>query len=130
MQQPDVLRPERVLAVQLALTLILVAAALPLGISITLSVLFGAAVCLLASSIFAFWVLRQYRAQDPGSLLMRFYGAEIIKLFLVLGLFVIVFTTSDRLNFPALLVAYFAVQVLPAVIASGWDVRRDAEKKT
>jgi len=130
MQQPDVLRPERVLAVQLALTLILVAAALPLGISITLSVLFGAAVCLLASSIFAFWVFRQYRAQDPGSLVMRFYGAEIIKLFLVFGLFVIAFTTSDRLNLPALLVAYFAVQVLPAVIASGWDVRRDAEKKT
>jgi ATP synthase protein I len=121
MQQPDVLQAKRVLIVQLALTLILAVAALPLGISVALSVLIGAAVCLLANTIFAFWVFRQYRAQDPRSLAMRFYGAEAIKLSLVLGLFVVAFTTSDSLNIPALLVAYFAVQVLPAVFASRWD---------
>ena len=128
MQQPDVLQAKRVLVVQLALTLVLAAAALPFGISVALSVLIGAAVCLLANSLFAYWVFRQYRAQDPGSLLVRFYGAEVAKLSLVLALFALAFTLSEGLNLPALLLAYFAVQVLPAIFASSWGAGRDAEK--
>jgi ATP synthase protein I len=128
MQQPDALQAKRVLIAQLVLTLILTVAALPFGAFVAVSVLIGAAVCFLASSIFAFWVFRQYRAQEPGSLVMRFYGAEIVKLFLVLGLFVIAFTTIKNLNVPALLMAYFAVQVLPAVFASGWGARKTRER--
>ena len=56
---------------------------------------------------------------------MRFYGGEIIKLSLILGLFVAAFTMIEGLNLPALLIAYFAVQVLPAVFASGWDARKN-----
>ena len=123
MQQPDVLQAKRILAVQLALSLILSAAALPFGSSVALSVLIGGAVCLVANSIFAFWVFRQYSARDPGSLLMQFYGAEIVKVSLILGLFVVAFMTIEGLSLPALLVAYFAVQVLPAVFASGWGAR-------
>ena len=93
-----------------------------------ISVLIGAVVCLLANSIFALWVFRRYRAQELGSLLMRFYGAEIIKLALILGLFAAAFVSIEGLNVPALLVAYLAVQVLPAVFASGWDMRQDAPK--
>jgi len=129
MQQPDVLQVRGILLGQLALTLVLVTAALPFGVSVTLSVLVGGGVCLLASSVFAFWVFRQYRAQDPGALVMRFYGAEVIKLFLVLGLLTAAFTTSKGLSLPAVLVGYFAVQTLPAIFASGWDAaRRDGRK--
>ena len=128
MQQPDVLQAKRVLVVQLALTLILSAVALPFGWFVALSVLIGGGVCLLANALFAFWVLRQYRAQEPGSLVMRFYGAEIIKLSLILGLFAIAFTTFEGLHLPALLIAYFAVQVLPAVFVSGWDARSTPER--
>jgi len=123
MQQPDVLQAKRVLVGQLALTLLLAPAALPFGMTVALSALIGATVCLLASSTFAFWVFRQYRAQEPGTLLMRFYGAEVIKISLILGLFVIAFKTVDGLNLPALLASYFAVQVLPAIIASGRGTR-------
>lgn len=128
MQQPDALQAKRVLALQFALTLILSAVALSFGVSVALSVLIGAAVCLLANSIFAFWVFRQYRAQEPGLLLMRFYGAEVLKLSLILGLFAVAFATIEGLNLPALLIAYFAVQVLPAVFASGWDARNTRER--
>ena len=125
MQQPDALQAKRVLVIQLAMMLILTAGALPFGMHVALSVLIGAAVCLLANAIFAVWVFREYRAQEPGSLVMRFYGGEIIKLSLILGLFVAAFTMIDGLNLPALLIAYFAVQVLPAVFASGWDARKN-----
>jgi ATP synthase protein I len=128
MQQPDALQAKRVLVVQLAMTLILPAAALPFGKTVALSVLIGAAVCLLANGIFAIWVFRQYRAQEPGSLLMRFYGAEIVKLSLVLGLFAAAFATIEVLNLPALLAAYFAVQVLPAVFAPGRGARSTPER--
>jgi ATP synthase protein I len=128
MQQPDVAQAKRVLLAQLALTLTLVAATLPAGMAVAVSVLIGAAVCLLASSVLAYWVFRQYRAQDPGSLVMRFYGAEIVKLFLVLGVFVIAFTTNEGLNLPSMLAAYVAVQVLPAVFASSWDARKTRER--
>jgi ATP synthase protein I len=126
MQQPDVLQAKRILIAQLALTLLLTAAALIFGTSVALSVLFGGAVCLLANTIFAFLIFRQYRAQDAGALVGRFYGAEVVKLSLILGLFAIAFATKAGINPPALLVAYFAVQVLPAVVASTWNGgRRD-----
>jgi ATP synthase protein I len=126
MQQPDVLLAKRILVTQLALTLVLTIVALIFGTSVALSVLLGAAVCLLANAIFAFLVFRQYRAQDPAVVVGRFYGAEVVKLSLILGLFAIAFATKAGINPPALLVAYFAVQVLPAVVASTWNGgRRD-----
>ncbi|MEA3274340.1 MAG: ATP synthase subunit I [Pseudomonadota bacterium] len=128
MQQPDALGVKRVLAVQLAMTLILSAAALPFGASVALSVLIGAIVCLVANAVFALWVFRNYRAQQPGALLMRFYGAEIAKLMLILGLFAVAFTTIEGLNLPALLAAYFAVQVLPAIVASSAGARSTRER--
>ena len=59
---------------------------------------------------------------------MRFYGAEILKLSLILGLFAIAFTTIEGLHLPALLIAYFAVQVLPAIFASGRGARSTPER--
>ena len=128
MRQPDALLAKRILVLQLALSFILSAAALPFGLTVALSVLIGGAVCLLASFIFASWVFRQYHARDPESLLMRFYGAEIVKLSLVLGLFVLAFATIEGLNLPALLAAYFGVQVWPAFFASGWGARTTPER--
>jgi ATP synthase protein I len=128
MQQPDALQAKRVLAIQLALTLVLSAVALPFGLYVALSVLMGGAVCLLANAVFAFWVFRQYRAQEPASLVMRFYGAEIVKLSLVLGLFAVAFTMIEGVNLPAMLIAYFAVQVLPVIFASGWGARSTPER--
>lgn len=128
MQQPGVLQAKRILIVQLGMTLVLTAAVLPFGKSIALSVLIGAGVCVLANSVFALGVFRKYRAQESGSLVALFYAAEIVKLFVILALFAVAFATIEGLNLPALLIAYFAAQVLPAVFASGWDARKTRER--
>ena len=128
MHQPDALQAKRVLIAQLALTLILTAVAAPFGASAAVSVLIGSGACLLATGVFAFWVFRRYQAQRPDVLLMRFYGAEVAKLAVVLGLFTAAFATIDDLILPALLAAYFAVQVLPAVFAPSWGAAPKSER--
>jgi len=122
MQQPDARQTKGILIAQIALTPILTVVVSPFGLSLALSVLIGALVCLMANAVFAFRVFWHYRAQDPESLLARFYGAEFVKLSLALGLFVIVFTTVENVSLPALFAAYFAVQVLPVILASGRNV--------
>jgi len=119
MQQPGMRQTKGILIAQITLMPILTAAASPFGSSVALSVLIGALVCLMANAVFAFRIFRQYRTQEPESLLARFYGAEFVKLSLALGLFVIVFTTIGDLSVPALFAAYFTVQVLPVILASG-----------
>jgi ATP synthase protein I len=116
------------LIAQVVLTLALPIVAVPFGAQIALSVLIGAAVCLLATAAFALSVFRRYRAQRPDKLLMRFYGAEVVKLALVLGLFAVAFTAVEDLNLPALLAAYFVVQVLPAILAPNWGVDSKRER--
>lgn len=118
MQQPDALQARKVLKIQTILSLIIVVFAVPFGRSVALSVLIGSGSCLLANAMLAAWVFRAYRAQEPARLVMRFYGAEAAKITLILGLFVVAFVTFDDLNIPALLGAYFAVQVMPILIAA------------
>lgn len=123
MQQPDVLQVKRVLRTQLIVGLLAIAVALPFGTPAALSVLIGAAVCLLANMVFAFWVFRKYRAQEAGMLVMRVYGAEIAKIVLILVLFAVAFATLEGLNLPALLGTYFAVQVLSPLFATQLGAR-------
>lgn len=92
--------------------------ALPFGVSVAVSVLIGAGSCLAANALFAALVFRGYRAPEPARLVMRIYGAEILKIVLILGLFTIAFVTLDDLNLPVLLGAYLAVQVIPTLIAA------------
>ncbi|AGA89964.1 F0F1-type ATP synthase, subunit I [Thioflavicoccus mobilis 8321] len=123
MRQPDALQAKRVLKFQSLTALVIVLVGLIFGPSVALSVLIGAGVCLLANAVFVFWVFRGYRAQEPGGLLMRFYGAEIAKIALILALFTLAFVTVAGLSLPALLGAYFVVQVLPTVLATQLDAR-------
>jgi ATP synthase protein I len=128
MHQLDAPQAKRILFGQTVLTVVLTVAALPFGAHIALSVLIGAAVCLLATAVFAFWVFRRYSAQRPDLLLMRFYGAEVAKLVLVLGLFAAAFLTVKEINPPVLLTAYFVVQVLPTVLAPRWGAGSKPER--
>lgn len=118
MQHPDRLRTKRVLATQTVATCVLAALGLFFGETVALSVLLGAGIATLASAVFAFWVFGSYRAQEPGQLLMRLYGAELVKLVLLVGLFVAVFLLVKPLNIPALLGAYVMIQVAPALMGA------------
>jgi ATP synthase protein I len=128
MHQPDAPQAKRILIGQVILTPVLAVAALPFGSHIALSVLIGAAICLSATAVFAFWVFRRYSAQRPELLVMRFYGAEVVKITLVLGLFAVAFATVDGIHLPALLAAYFVVQVLPTVFAPRWGAGSKPER--
>jgi ATP synthase protein I len=118
MRQPDALQAKRVLAIQLAATLGLAALGTLVSASVGLSALIGAGTGTLANAMFAFWVFGRYGAQDPGLLLMRFYGAEILKVALILAAFVAAFVYIEGLHIPTLLGAFFVVQVVPALLAS------------
>jgi ATP synthase protein I len=108
----------RLLFWQLAFAVAAVLTAAPFGLTTLESAAIGAGVCLLANWVFALRVFRRYCAQAPSELALRIYAAEIVKIFLVLGLFTLAFVTLADLNLPALLGTYFAVQVLPALFAS------------
>ena len=112
--------PRRLLLVQLILTLTLAAGALAFSPAIALSILIGGGACTLATTLFAASVFGPYEARRPQALAGRIIGAEIGKLILVIGIFVFAFARVDDLNVPAMLAAYFAVQVLPAIIAPSW----------
>lgn len=123
MRQPDAAQVKRVLKIQFITALAAVLFGSLFGLSVALSVLIGAGVCLLANTVFALWVFRDYRAEEPGGLLMRFYGAEVAKIAIILGLFAVAFVTIEGLNLLALLGGYFVVQVLPSVVAAQLDAR-------
>lgn len=110
----------RMVLVQCLLTLAFAAGGLAFTQGISLSILIGGGACTLATSLFAASVYGPYEARRPQVLVGRIIGAEIGKLILVIGIFVFAFTRVDDLDVPAMLAAYFAVQVLPAIIAPSW----------
>ena len=99
------------------------ALALPLGSSVALSVLIGAGSCLVANALFAASVFRGYRAQDPERILLRFYGAELAKIVVILALLAIALAMIDSLIAPVLLGAYLVTQVAASLIAAQSDER-------
>jgi ATP synthase protein I len=118
MHQADALQAKRLLKVQAILGSLAVVIALPFGGPVAVSALIGAGSCLLANALFAAWIFRGYRAQEPERLLLRFYGAEIAKLVLLLGLFAVAFLTWGGINIPALLAAYLVTQIASSLIAA------------
>ena len=110
----------RIVLVQCLLTLAFAAGGLVFTQGIALSILIGGGACTLATSLFAASVYGPYEARRPQALVGRIIGAEIGKLILVIGIFVFAFARVDDLDVPTILAAYFAVQVLSAIIAPSW----------
>jgi ATP synthase protein I len=123
MQQADARLVRRVLKVQAILGLGAAVLALPLGSSVALSVLIGGGSCLAANALFAASVFRGYRAQEPERILLRFYGAELAKVVVILALLAIALALIDGLVAPVLLGAYLVIQVASTLIAAQSDER-------
>lgn len=87
------------------------------------SALAGASACLLANWYFALRVFQRYRAQEPGRLLARIYGAELTKIVIALAVFGLAFAILDNLRPLAMFGAYLAVQIVPALLAQRPVVR-------
>lgn len=118
MSQADVLLARRVLKVQAVLGAIISCVGVPFGSSIALSAFIGASACLLANALFVSMAFRGYRAQAPERIVMRFYGAEVAKIALILAIFAIALIALNDLNFPVLMGAYFVTQVASPIIAA------------
>lgn len=99
---------------------------LPFGRSVAVSALIGAGACLLANSLCAMLVFRDYQAQHPERLLLRIYGAEVAKLAVIIGLFGAAIIALDGLNIPAMLAAYLIAQVASTLIAAQSGARLGA----
>jgi ATP synthase protein I len=125
--QPKLAR--RVLILQAILTSVASVGALPFGLSHALSVLIGGGVCLVANAAVVLWMFRDYRAQTPGALVVRFYGAEVVKVALVLGLFAAAVATVEGLDLPFLLGSYFLIQVLSPIFAAQIPTRHRADPR-
>jgi ATP synthase protein I len=123
MQQAEARLVRRILRVQAMIGLGAAALALPLGSSVALSVLIGAGSCLVANALFAASVFRGYRAQEPERILLRFYGAELAKIVVILALLAIALAMIDSLIAPVLLGAYLVTQVAASLIAAQSDER-------
>jgi len=111
---PSVVR--RILLAQLGLSLVgglaiwlLVAQALP-------SALAGAGIALVTNLVLALRVFVPYRAQETHKLALRFYGAEVLKLLLAMGLFAVVLAWLRPLHPVALFGAFFVIQVVPTLL--------------
>lgn len=130
MQQADALLAKKTLQVQVILGLSALLIALPFGWQVVMSVMIGVGSCLFANSLFAVLVFRGYRAQEPGRLLLNIYGAEVVKLVVLVGLFGVAFATLDGLNVPALLVAYLVIQVASTLIAAQLSARAASRSGT
>mgnify|MGYP001554515958 CR=1 FL=1 len=117
MIEGDVRRAHRVLIGQVIATVIVTLIGLIFGIWTGLSALFGGTAATLGNALFALLVFGPYRAQEPGSLVYRFYGAELLKLLLVALVFWAVFIWFKPVSVVALFGSFLAVQMLPTMLA-------------
>ena len=122
MQLTDKRQAYRTLLAQLVTTL---AAALILLIAadhvLAYSGLAGGLIATTANAFFAYRVFVRYTAQEPGKLLARFYGAELLKLVLAGLLFAGAILWIKPLSVGALFGAFLLVQIMPIVIIQLFD---------
>ncbi|MCW8883335.1 MAG: ATP synthase subunit I [Sedimenticola sp.] len=81
----------------------------------------GGMIATLANALFAHRVFVRYTAQQPGKLLARFYGAEILKLVLTGLLFAGVILWIKPLSVGALFGVFLLIQLMPIVIVQFLD---------
>lgn len=77
----------------------------------------GGMIAALANGAFAFRVFVPYQAQQPGRLLARFYGGELLKLVITGLLFAAVILWLKPLSVGALFGVYFIVTMMPMFIS-------------
>ncbi|RTZ73048.1 MAG: hypothetical protein DSZ02_08195 [Gammaproteobacteria bacterium] len=114
---PDRKKVLRLLRYQVFMLLPVSLGALVFGELAAWSALIGGMVALAANVLFAVVVFGNYQAAQAGSLVVRFYAAEVLKLVVVGLAFAALFIWMKQLNVAALFVAFFVVQVVSPLLA-------------
>ncbi len=118
MHNLDARRAGRLVIAQLITFLGIGLLASPFGLDIARDVLIGGFAAWLGSAIFAVWVFGRYRAQEPGRIVARFYGGEVIKISMVVVVFTVAIKLIEDINPIAVFGAFLVVQVLPPLLAN------------
>lgn len=93
-------------------------AALVAGPLVARDALIGGAAAFLGSALFAVWVFGRYSAGEPGQIVARFYGGELLKIIVIVAVFAAAMKGLQDLNPVALFGAFLVVQVLPPLLAN------------
>jgi ATP synthase protein I len=118
MHNLDARRAKRILVTQAVCTLLVAGAATAYSLLAGFSALLGGVTATAANALFAAWVFGRYQAQEPGKLVARFYGAELLKLLFIALAFAAAFIWVKPLSVLALFGAFLVVQVLPPLLAN------------
>jgi len=107
----------RLLLIQLIATVVVATLAWAIQTQAGMSALVGGLASLAGNLLFAIWIFAPYKAQRPGSLVSRFYLAEIAKLVVIGLIFATAIIWLKPLNVVALFGSFFVVQVLSPLLA-------------
>ena len=118
MHNLDVHRAKQILKAQLLTWLVVSLVAYLIDAGSALDAMVGGAAAVIGSAVFAFWVFGRYSAQEPGQIVARFYGGELIKIVAIVIVFAAAMKGLEDLNPVALFGAFLVVQVLPPLLAN------------
>lgn len=89
---------------------------LPLGATVSLSGFLGGGIAFVSNLLMYALIFRHYRAQQPEKIVASFYSAEIVKLIFGIAAFALVVLNVQPLSFATLILVYFFMQVIPALL--------------
>ena len=118
MHNLDARRARRIVLAQFAAALVVAGLALFADGIAALSALIGGSTAAAGNALVARRVFGPYDAREPGRLLGRFYGAEILKLLFIALVFGAVFARVEQVNVGVLFGAFVVVQVLPLLLVN------------
>jgi len=112
----DKQRAQMAMKVQVAITLLVSAILMFVGLVVAYSAMVGGLIATVANAFFAKRVFVDYRAQSPGLLLAQIYSAEILKLILVGALFAAAIAWIDPLSAGTLFSVFIVVHLIPSIM--------------
>jgi ATP synthase protein I len=110
-------RAIKILLIQAILVLLTTGLSWFIGEKYLVSVLIGGLIATLANVIFALLIYTKYQAQNPERLAARMFGAELLKLLVIVAMFSATFYWVQTLNIGALIGAFLVVQITPPLLA-------------
>ena len=116
MQVQKTAEARKLLILQFGFLVLIPIILLPLGATVSLSGLLGGSISFVSSLLMFAMVFRQYRAQQPEKIVASFYSAEIVKLIFGIAAFALVVLNVQPLSFATLILVYFFMQVVPALL--------------
>ncbi len=106
----------KLLLIQGGLLILITVMLLVFDTTVALSGFLGGTLAFSTSLLMYLIIFGRYRAQQPGRILAKFYSAELVKLIITVAAFALIVLNVKPLSCAALILVYFFIQVIPAVL--------------